>query len=531
MSTIGELLVLLGVNSAPLTAGLAKADAEVKGFGDSVTKTNSAASSSLAGLRMASLAVVGGVAAIGVAAIDMASKFQTSMTTVTNNAHLSAAAAAGIGTAIQQASIGTGASANTMAAALAPVAGELARIQGGSLTAAAATTDLTAAQNLSKVSNVDLGTSLKAIADLMLVYHENASQAGAISTGLYEAQAQLGVGVDTLGSILQRMQPKLAGSGLGLQGILSVVRELEPVIGTGTRAFTTVGTVLQGIVEPSKAASKVLAAVGVSLTDSAGKFIGVPAAIDAIKAAYDRLATPAEKAGLLTALFGKQAQVAAALLAGGSAGLTANATALAANGTAASAAAKVSGDLADQQKVLGADIATAATAIGGQGVDALNGLLASVLPVVDSITQWIVLNPQLTDTILAAVGGVALLVAGVAFLGPILGAIGAVIGIILNPILLIGGAIVALAAAFGLLGPGAQSAFNGVLQTVQNAIPGILAMLLNLGQAFVNWINPLIPGIITQLGAIAGAIVGWITGTLVPFVVNGMVSLAAAFVD
>src|ERR1019366_3156114 len=167
MSTIGELLVLLGVNSAPLTAGLAKADAEVKGFGDSVTKTNSAASSSLAGLRMASLAVVGGVAAIGVAAIDMASKFQTSMTTVTNNAHLSAAAAAGIGTAIQQASIGTGASANTMAAALAPVAGELARIQGGSLTAAAATTDLTAAQNLSKVSNVDLGTSLKAIADLM----------------------------------------------------------------------------------------------------------------------------------------------------------------------------------------------------------------------------------------------------------------------------------------------------------------------------------------------------------------------------
>lgn len=79
MATIGELLVLLGVNSAPLTAGLAKSDAELKGFGSSVSKTSSSAAAGFHAIGIASLAVSGGLIAFGAVAAKQASAFQSAM--------------------------------------------------------------------------------------------------------------------------------------------------------------------------------------------------------------------------------------------------------------------------------------------------------------------------------------------------------------------------------------------------------------------------------------------------------------------
>ena len=328
MGDIATMLVALGINTGPFTAGLAEAQGKLTGFAAEADASGKKASSSMNGVGIASLAVVGGVAAIGAASVDMASKMQSSLTSIGVNAGLSAAQTAALGSAITQTALGTTSSANTMADALAPVAGELARVAGGHLTAAAASQTLAAAQNLAEASGTDLGTSVKSLTDLMLVYHQGTGAAATDSNLLEAAHAQLGIGVDVLSGQLQRMQPKLAGSGVDMGTLLGVARELEPVVGTGQRAVMTMSTVLQAFTAPSKAAEKALGAIGVSLTNAQGKFIGFGPAIGEINAALANT-SPAQKAADLQAIFGKNVGIASALIKGGAAGIAANVRALA----------------------------------------------------------------------------------------------------------------------------------------------------------------------------------------------------------
>ena len=189
MGDIATMLVALGINTGPFTAGLAEAQGKLTGFAGAAESTGSRATKALGGMG---LAVAGGVALIGAAAVDMASKFQGSLTTIEVAAHLPATAIAGIGTAITQAAIGTTTSADTMAAALGPVAGELEKVTGHVLTAADASSALAASQHLAEASGTDFTTSLKSITDLMLVYHQPLSAAASDTDLLAAAHEKMG---------------------------------------------------------------------------------------------------------------------------------------------------------------------------------------------------------------------------------------------------------------------------------------------------------------------------------------------------
>jgi hypothetical protein len=66
--------------------------------------------------------------------------------------------------------------------------------------------------------------------------------------------------------MIQRLQPRLAGSGLSLEHFLGIVREVSGPggIGTGPRALMMVGNLLQGLMKPSKGAATALEALGIS---------------------------------------------------------------------------------------------------------------------------------------------------------------------------------------------------------------------------------------------------------------------------
>jgi TP901 family phage tail tape measure protein len=555
MSTVGEILVKIGVNSTALKTGLAAARGDLTAFGGSMGVAGAAAKDAegkVGGLggalgkiapaaQIAGGVVAGAVVGIGIEAVRSAETFQTSMTGIQNNLNLTGSQAQAMGQAIEQASLGTDSSANTMAAALVPVVGELNRVNRGGLDAVHATQQLTAAQNLHEASNTDLATSLKAITDLELVYHQGTSQAANDATLLFAAQSQLGIGTDTLAGMMQRLQPKLAGSGMGLKEVLATVRELEPVVGTGTRAITTVGTVLTGLTSPSTTAQKALATLGVSLTDAHGKFVGMPTAIDVLQGALAKLpdttakgSKEISKATLLYDLFGKQAQVGAALIKGGAAGIAANADALLRNGTAAQAAERNSKTLADQEETLKATMSTMATTLGSAIIPALSQLASAVLPIVQGIATWMAQNPQLSATILGVVGVLGGLLAATAVLAPIIGAIGTAFGVVaailgapfLLPIIAIIAAVVLLVthfkqvsaivsavvnAAIGFL----RNLVSAVVTTAQNVIATILAIpgkVLSWGSQIVTQAvtagAKFLASIVTMAGQVAQTILG-----------------------
>ena len=77
--TVGELLVLLGLSSGPFTAGLAKAQGQMRGFAAETQSSSASASASMAGAGLAATALGLAVVGVGVLSARSAVQFQSSM--------------------------------------------------------------------------------------------------------------------------------------------------------------------------------------------------------------------------------------------------------------------------------------------------------------------------------------------------------------------------------------------------------------------------------------------------------------------
>ena len=505
-----------------------------------------------------------GVAAAGALAygIDQATHYQDSLRQIEANAHLTANATQGMGTAIEQTAIGMTSNANAMAAALAPVAGELERVTGQTLSTADASKVLVAAQNLAESSHISLTAAMKSIVDTLLVYKQTTRSAASDATAFFDAQAQLGVGADQIARMLQRLQPRIAGSGASIQQVLGIVRELSGPggVGTGSRAIMMVGTVLQALQSPSVAAQKALAALGVTTVDAQGKFLGFPSVLDQVKAAYDRLPASVaagskeiSKQTLLQALFGRQANIAAGLVEGGAKGIADNTAALRANGTAAQAAELQTTSLSGIMRILKSDFDTAMTAIGGPGVRALSSFLKPVIDVANSVARLVVQFPGLSAAILSVVAVLGGFVGLTKILGPLLGGLGIDIGAVAAPVLLaaaaVGGFVLLVQKVPGMLEPvsdaltqvgrlvqGLGPAFGQVAAAVGALISGSGSLsdlgtaLSNLGAAIQQQLAMWGPRIVASLGDAAQALGSWV-GQAAPVVLGALLTLAAGIVS
>jgi TP901 family phage tail tape measure protein len=469
MAVVGELLVLLAGSNAGLSAALLKSEGELKGFSASATSHGNIASNALHGVGIAGAAVATGVAVYLGAASKSAIEFQGAMGQVGVTAHLSGDALDELGSAIEHASLGTTTSSLAMVQALIPVAGELQLVTGHALTAADAVNVLGAAESLHVATNTGLAESLKGITDLLLTYHLGTAAAGSVASLLFAAHAQLGLSVESLSGGLQRLQPRIVASGISIGEMLALVREMEPVVGTGAKAMLKLGAILQSFLLPSGAAKKVLDDLDVTLVNAQGKFIGLGPAVEALHDAMVNL-TPAERAADLVALFGKNANIAAELIRQGAPGLAANLAALGAQGTAAGAAATLNENLGNKLEIARATIATMTDAIGGALLPALSGIADIILPIVTQIGAWATANPELASQILLVAGAVGALAYGLTNFGSGL-------GLLFGPMGLLLGVVGVLALAWKNNWLGMRDVVASVIGAVGPVISGISSVL------------------------------------------------------
>jgi hypothetical protein len=87
VATVGNLLVLISGSNAPLTAALAKSEAELKAFSGTATGHGATASTGLHTVGLAALGVVGAVAVMGAASVKAAADFQEQMGIINTIAH------------------------------------------------------------------------------------------------------------------------------------------------------------------------------------------------------------------------------------------------------------------------------------------------------------------------------------------------------------------------------------------------------------------------------------------------------------
>ena len=282
--------------------------------------------------------------------------------------------------------------------------------------------------------------------------------------------------------------------------MLAITREMEPVVGTGQRAILKLGSVLQDFLSPSAGAQKILTGLHVSLRDASGQFIGFGPAVDRIGTALSGVHSPAQRAADLVAIFGKNANIAAVLLAEGSAGLAANQKALLDQGTAAAGAATRNLDLGQKFAIARATVLTMTDAIGGALLPALTGVANVVLPVINRIGQWVTLNPQLASQILLVAGALGVLLYAITNLGP-------AIALLNLPLVLLIGAAVGLGVAWANNWGNIRGIVANAVSTISPLLSGLAnAVLPALGQA-ITWLRV---NVLPPLGDAFNAVAGWV---------------------
>jgi TP901 family phage tail tape measure protein len=278
-STMGNWGIPFGESVSKMGDKIGEAETKGKGFGQALSEVG----------KVAAVGMGVGLAAAAGESIHLAENFQQSTASLAAHAGITTQAAQQIGKAFLSTAGQTTFSAQEMESAFAPVAGQFQTMYGHTLNAAQSLTFMKAAMDAAEASGVPLADTTKTLASAMMVYHLNVGQASDASDVMWNTSKSLGVSITDLGSSLSRLEPRIAGSGMSIQQTGAFMVELAKEAGNGRQAMRLAGTAIQSMISPSTSAQKALETMGVSLTDSSGKFVGMRAAVGALHDAFAKL--------------------------------------------------------------------------------------------------------------------------------------------------------------------------------------------------------------------------------------------------
>lgn len=163
--------------------------------------------STLGGVGLAVGAV--GAAAVAAESVHLASGLAEADGQIASHEDISVKAAANVGKAFESSAGQTIFSANQQAAAFAPVAGELAQVNGAALTAAQSLEFLSKTGDLAEATGGNLGSTTAAVASIMQGFQIPLKDSTGLVNDLFNTSRVTGVGVDTLGSTIDRLKARL----------------------------------------------------------------------------------------------------------------------------------------------------------------------------------------------------------------------------------------------------------------------------------------------------------------------------------
>ncbi len=509
MAFIGELLVVLGANIAPLTAGMAKAKADVAGFGSSA---ESSLSNVTRTLGLAGAAIAGGTAIIGAAGIKMATDFQAQMEQAHTQAGATQAEVARQSQAILQ-----------MATQLPQSPQQIAQgyfyVASAQLKGAEATNVLKAASEGAAMSGADEAQTVKAL----IAAHQSGVK------GITDYSQAMGVLNGIVGSGSMTMQDLVDALGTGVLStaknygvtIQSVGAALASMTDQGIPAVDAanrINSAMRLMAAPTAQATKLFQSVGMSQLQMAQDMRkgGMLLALQDLEAHLKSAGLDANQtaAFIARAFGGKQSTAILTLM--GNLGLYEQKQVAVnkASSDFASSYAAYQQSTEAQAAELKSSIQVLMIAIGQGLLPAVNQVMHVLSPIISGIAMWAQANPKAAATILMIVGGLGALAASLLILGPLFGALAGGVGLVVT-------AGEALAVAFGLVDAAAvpaeaaaAAAFLPVIAVI--ALVGAAVLLLvTHWQDFQRGVAIVIQAVVNVLKAFVG-----IVGTMAQMFLN-----------
>lgn len=234
MTIIGDLFVAV----RPETAGFnSELDSKLKAI-------TSSASGALGPLSAVGAGIVGGFVAASVVSIKLASDFQGTVASIAANADIPISAAKKIGAAFLSTAGTTIFSAIELGGAYAAVAGQLGLMNGKALSAKQALDFMKISSDLAEGSGSSLASTTKTLAAVMQAFQIPVKDAGHAADQLFNISRVTGVGLDSLGSTVDRLHARLGVAAPSLTDMGTLLVDLQEHGVTGARGLLVVNTAL-----------------------------------------------------------------------------------------------------------------------------------------------------------------------------------------------------------------------------------------------------------------------------------------------
>jgi TP901 family phage tail tape measure protein len=375
-------------------------------------------------------------------------------------------------------------------------------------------TDVTARQGILEASMhaaqagaADLGETTGAMISIMNSYGFAAEQAGFASDVLTRT---VGMGVGSMGEFASAL-PQVTGlansMGIAFEDVAAGAAFLTTQGNSASQASTQLGAMMTTLMSPTAALSDIITGLGYESGQAMVDALGLAGAYGAIRQAgggsFAGIIQNTEALRGATALTNEAFNQFSTDFISGIDGATASAEAF----QMASPAA--------QLDMLNNSMGALAIEVGGALLPAINDIVQGVRPLITGFTQWLRANPQVVSTVIAVVGAVAGLGAGLVGIGGIISGVAGGFAALLNPITWIIGGITLLGTAFA-------TNFMGIRDVVQPIIDNVVAGFSFLTEAigfFISDIQNFGIGEAISMAFGGGAAGGesWVEGVIATF--------------
>lgn len=500
--------------------GLKKGGSATKALGEGITDLG----------RSMTLGLTVPIVAAGGAATSVAASFDDAMSQVQGALGGASADMDGLRNLALQLGADTVFSATESAQAMVELAkGGLteAQIKGGAL---AASMDLAAAGQL------NLADAAATTVQMMGSFGLGAGDATRIANALAGAANASSADVSDLTQAMSQCSAQASLAGWSLEDTAAALALFADHGVKGSDAGTSLKTMLQRLAAPTDQAAEAIAAYGLNIRDSNGKMKDISGIADELTGKLGGL-SDAERDAALQTIFGSDASRAAAILMqSGSEGLAKYIEATNDATAAETMANAQKGELSWALENMGGAIESASIAFG----TALAPAITAVAGVIGNVAEAFASLPAGVQT------GIAVVLALVAALGPLLMVIGSVVAALpaisegfavlggaltipLAPAAAVAAAIAAVAAAIYAAWTTSETFRAAVMagvDAISSKVQEICAFLAPYVQAFLDQIVSTVQVAMDTLGPIIGAVLTVIVSTVVPILTSIMDTVA-----
>lgn len=501
-------------------SGLKKGGAATKALGEGITELGS---SMTLGLTVP-------IVAAGGAATSVAANFDDAMSQVQGALGDASADMDGLRDLALQLGADTVFSATESAQAMVELAkGGLteAQIKGGAL---AASMDLAAAGQL------NLADAAATTVQMMGSFGLGAGDATRIANALAGAANASSADVSDLTQAMSQCSAQASLAGWSLEDTAAALALFADHGVKGSDAGTSLKTMLQRLAAPTDQAAEAIAAYGLNIRDSNGKMKDISGIADELTGKLGGL-SDAERDAALQTIFGSDASRAAAILMqSGSEGL-AKYIAATNDATAAETMANAQkGELSWALENMGGAVESASIAFGtalAPAITAVAGVIGDVAEAFASLPAGVQTGIAVVLALVAALGPLLMVIGSIAAALPAISegfaVLGGALAIPLAPAAAVVAAIAAIAAAIHAAWTTSETFRAAVMagvDAISSKVQEICAFLAPYVQAFLDQIVSTVQVAMDALGPIIGAVLTVIVSTVVPILTSIMDTVA-----